>query len=68
MSLLIFDLSWARGRLHPSYEWAIGFNILVVLAYAALIKILAQVYPPLAAPPGSTSIGQGPMNSTNRRA
>ena len=44
MSLLLFDLSWARGRLQPSYEWAIAFNILVVLAYAVLIKILAQVH------------------------
>jgi hypothetical protein len=55
MSLLPFDLSWARGRLHPSCEWAIAFNILMVLAYAVLIKILAQVHRPLAAPPDSTS-------------
>ncbi len=55
MSLLLFDLSWARGRLHPSYEWAIAFNILVVLVYAVLIKILAQVNRPRAAPPDSTS-------------
>jgi hypothetical protein len=40
MSLLLFDLSWACGRLHLSYEWAIGFNVLVLLAYAGLVKIL----------------------------
>lgn len=55
MSLLLFDLSWARGRLHPSYEWAIAFNIVVVLAYAVLIKILAHVHLPLPARSGSTS-------------
>jgi hypothetical protein len=55
MSLLVFDLSWARGRLHPSSEWAIAFNILIMLAYAALIKILALVYRALAAAPDSPS-------------
>jgi len=55
MSLFIFDGSWMRGRLPLSYEWAIAFNILVMLAYAVLIKILAKVHRPLAAPPESTS-------------
>jgi RNA polymerase sigma factor (sigma-70 family) len=58
MSLLAFDLSWARGRMHCSSEWAIAFNILMVLAYAVLIKILAQVYRRLAAAPHSS------LNST----
>jgi hypothetical protein len=55
MSLLIFDLSWARGRLHSSSQWAIGFNMLMVLAYAVLIKILARVHRPIGVPPASTS-------------
>jgi RNA polymerase sigma factor (sigma-70 family) len=53
MSLLAFDLSWARGRLHPTHEWAIAFNILMVLAYAVLIKILAHLHRPSAAEPDS---------------
>ena len=44
MSLVIFDLSWARGRLPLAHEWAIACNVLTVLAYAVLIKILAQVH------------------------
>jgi hypothetical protein len=55
MSLLLFDVSWARGRLPLSHEWAIAFNILIVLAYALVIKILAQVHRPIAVPPDSTS-------------
>jgi hypothetical protein len=55
MSLLLFDLSWARGRLHLSYECAIGFNVLVVLAYAGLMKILARVHCEPAIPPDSSS-------------
>jgi RNA polymerase sigma factor (sigma-70 family) len=56
MSLLAFDLSWARGRLQPSLGWAIGFNILMILAYAALIKVFARAHRPLAAAPDSISI------------
>jgi hypothetical protein len=55
MSLALFNLSWARGRLHPSWEWAIAFNILVALAYAVLIQILAKVYRPIAVRQDSTS-------------
>jgi RNA polymerase sigma factor (sigma-70 family) len=55
MSLALFDLSWARGRLLPSWEWAIAFNILVALAYAVLIQILAKVYRPIAVRQDSTS-------------
>jgi RNA polymerase sigma factor (sigma-70 family) len=55
MSLALFDLSWACGRLHPSWEWAIAFNILVALAYAVLIQILAKGYRPIAVRQDSTS-------------
>ena len=54
MSLVLFDLSWAVGRLHLSCEWAIGFNVLVVLTYAGLIRILARVHGEPATPPGSS--------------
>jgi hypothetical protein len=55
MSLALFDMSWAHGRLHSPWEWAIAFNILVSLAYAVLIQILAKVYRPVASPQDSTS-------------
>jgi hypothetical protein len=55
MSVVLFDLSWAHGRLIPSWEWAIAFHILVVLAYAVLILILAKAYRPLAARQDSVS-------------
>ena len=49
MSFALFDLSWANGRLLPSWEWAIAFHILVAMAYTVLILILAKAYRPLAA-------------------
>lgn len=44
LTLLLFDLCWARGRLTLSAESAIGFNALVVLAYAALSGIFGWLY------------------------
>jgi hypothetical protein len=55
MSFVLFDLSWAHGRLLPSWEWAIAFHILVAMAYAVLILILAKAYRPLAARQDSAS-------------
>jgi RNA polymerase sigma factor (sigma-70 family) len=55
MSLVLFDLSWAHGRLLPSWEWAIAFHILVALAYAVLIQTLANAFRPLAAQQDSPS-------------
>jgi hypothetical protein len=54
-TLLLIDLSWARGRLPLTSEWAIAFNIAVVLAYAALIGVVARLHRQPAAPPNSTS-------------
>jgi hypothetical protein len=49
MSVLLFDLSWARGRLLPSWECAIAFHLLVALAYAVLMIKFAKAYGPIAA-------------------
>jgi hypothetical protein len=45
-TLLIADLSWARGRLPLPGLWAIGFNLLVIVVYALLIWILARFHHP----------------------
>jgi len=45
-TLLVIDLSWARGRLPLPAPWAIGVNLLVILAYALLIGILARYHHP----------------------
>lgn len=50
MSLAIFNLSWFCGRLLPSYEWAITFNLLVVLSYTLLTIIVAKAFRPIVAP------------------
>jgi len=47
LSLFAFDLSWAQGRIQPSWEWAITFNILVAVVYAVLLKVFATTNPPL---------------------
>jgi RNA polymerase sigma factor (sigma-70 family) len=54
MSLLIINLSWARGRLPQSDMEAIGSNISIVLAYAGLIGVLAKCHRQSIAPPHST--------------
>ncbi len=41
-TLFIVDLSWVRGRLPLTTNWAVVFNVVVVLAYAALIGIVAR--------------------------
>lgn len=43
MTLLLFNLAWAAGGLHLPLDWAIGFNLTVVLAYAALIAVFARL-------------------------
>lgn len=55
MSLVLFDLSWARGRLPLSLEWTIVINLLVVLIYALLLRFLARVHRPIGTPAGTTS-------------
>jgi len=53
VSLLIIDFSWAKGRLPLSNEWAIGCNVLLVVAYAGLIRIVSRLHvqpPALTAP------------------
>jgi hypothetical protein len=54
-TLLLLDLSWARGRLPQSSLGAIGSNIAVVLAYAGLIGILARWHRQSVALPDSNS-------------
>jgi hypothetical protein len=56
LSLVLLDLSWARGRLPQSNLGAIGSNIAVVLVYAGLIGVLARWHRHPPAPPHSTPI------------